>query len=160
MFVGFGEKRCRKNLPLCAMSLSSIHESLRSFTPTGDESVDVGRLYNITDAIDADGLAVQCVAEMLAVFERNPDTDLGSPGPLVHCIETVPMADFVPILVKSVERAPTTMTLWMSERCLRSNPTDEVAATLIAAIKTIQASATASSELKSEAMSTLALHGA
>jgi hypothetical protein len=141
------------------MSLSYIHQSLQSFTPTGDESEDVGRLYDITDAIEADRLAAHCVAEMLAVFERNPDADLGSPGPLVHCIETVPMTEFIPPLAQSLERVPTAMTLWMAERCLRSNPTDGSAALLISAIKTIPDSSTASSELKSEATSALASHG-
>ena len=141
------------------MSLSSVQKSLRSFTPTGDESEDVGRLYDITDAIGAEGLAAHCLAEMLAVFERNPDADLGSPGPIVHCIETVPMADTIPLLAQSLERVPTTMTLWMAERCLRSNPTADSAAMLIAAIKTIPDSDAASCELKSEATSTLASHG-
>ncbi|MEL6106213.1 MAG: hypothetical protein AAFU85_09255 [Planctomycetota bacterium] len=145
-----------KPAELCAMNLSSVHQSLRSFEPTGDESNDVGRLYDITDRIEADGLAAQCVADLLAVFERNPDADLGSPGPIVHCIETVPMAESIPLLAQSLERVPTIMTLWMAERCLRSDPAEDSEAMLVAAIKTIPNSEAASTELKSEATSVLA----
>ena len=137
------------------MSLASAHNALSSFTPTGDESTDVARLYEITDAINVDKIAAECVTEILAVFERHPDADLGSPGPLVHCIETVPMESFVPKIAKSLKRAPSLMTLWMADRCLRSNPTTDQAAVLVAAIKTIANFDGASSDLKSEATLTL-----
>ena len=97
---------------------------------------------------------------MLAVFERHPDADLGSPGPLVHCIETVPMESFIPDLAESLNRAPSLMTLWMADRCLRSNPTSDQATVLCSAIRTIPEYDGASSELKSEATLTLATHGA
>ena len=141
------------------MNLSAARTALASFVVSGDEADDVGRLYELTDAVESGGLVADLIADLLAVFERNPDADLGSPGPIVHCVETAGMDVFVPHLVSSIRRAPTTMTLWMAERCLRSNPTESQLTDLLAAIGTIPANTFASAELQSEAASTLASHG-
>jgi len=141
------------------MNLSSAQTAIDSFVPTGDEAEDVGRLYDITDALETAGLVADAIPNLLAVFERHPDADLGSPGPIVHCIETTGMDGFVTHLVSSIRMRPTMMTLWMAQRCLRSHPSDAQLADLLNAIGTITDNEFASGELQSEAASTLASHG-
>ena len=56
---------------------------------------------------------------ILAVFERFPNALLGSPGPLVHCVERLPIATFLPLVLESFRKRPARMTFWMIDRCLR-----------------------------------------
>ena len=144
---------------LCAMNQSSIQTEIDSFVPTGDESDDVGRLYDLTDAIESAGATADLTPNLLAIFERNPDADLGSPGPIVHCIESSGMDVFVPHLVASIRAKPTMATLWMAERCLRSNPSESLVDVLLSALATIPANSGASQQLRDEATSTLSSHG-
>lgn len=140
------------------MSPSSADE-LRSFTPTGDETLDVERLAQITGALRAKDAVKDLVPDLLAVFERFPEALLGSPGPVVHCIETVPMDEFIPHLADSLSRSPTTMTHWMATRCLRSNPTEGQASLLMTALATIANNNSSSDELKEAVTETLERYG-
>lgn len=95
--------------------------ALDGFVPTGEEHVDVADLYGIVDPLAGED-ALQAVPAMLAVFERFPGALLGSPGPLVHCIESTGMPAYVPALLDSFRKAPNRMALRMISRCLRSEP--------------------------------------
>lgn len=96
--------------------------ALKSFVPAGDESEDVARLSALTDELASLEQVRAAVPALLGIFERFPHALLGSPGPVVHCIERMGLEDFLPPLLRSFGRHPTRMTLWMIERCLRSNP--------------------------------------
>ena len=52
-------------------------------------------------------------------FERFPNAEHGSPGPLVHLVERWPSA-YVRELVSSIERQPTPNTIWMLNRILNA----------------------------------------
>jgi hypothetical protein len=58
------------------------------------------------------------VPAMFRAMERSPDADLGSPGPLVHAIESLPVERYEPELVESVRRRPMYLNLWMVNRIL------------------------------------------
>jgi hypothetical protein len=58
-------------------------------------------------------------------MERYPEADLGSPGPLVHTIERIPIAQFGTFLRSSVERQPGQLNLWMVNRILNSQLTKQ-----------------------------------
>ncbi|WCN83950.1 hypothetical protein [Micromonospora sp. LH3U1] len=55
-------------------------------------------------------------------MERLDEADLGSPGPLVHTLET--WHGYRPLLVASLRRKPTPLTVWMANRVLNGNPPD------------------------------------
>jgi hypothetical protein len=76
----------------------------------------VRRCYDLADEILAWSSSDEVVNAVFAVFERLPDSDLGSPGPLIHTIEKVP--GYESRLLESVERHPTPHTVWMINRLL------------------------------------------
>jgi hypothetical protein len=57
---------------------------------------------------------------LFTVMERFPEVDLGAPGPLVHAIETLPVAAFEALLRASVLRRPVQLNVWMVNRILNS----------------------------------------
>ncbi|MEW2144426.1 hypothetical protein AB0869_16610 [Micromonospora vinacea] len=62
-------------------------------------------------------------APLLYAFMEHLDTaDLGSPGPLVHTLEA--WRGYRPLLVESMRRKPTPLTVWMANRVLNGNPSD------------------------------------
>lgn len=97
---------------------------LRDFSPTDDEAFDVGTLYGLIDELGRLKHAVEVRGELIRIFERHPDASLGSPGPIVHALEESPIDDHVDLLVEALGRQPTVMTVWMAERCFRSNLSD------------------------------------
>ena len=64
------------------------------------------------------GLAMEA---MLRVIERNPDVDLGSPGPLVHTLETFYAKGYEGKLLESLARKPTGLTVWMLNRLVNGS---------------------------------------
>lgn len=60
---------------------------------------------------------------MFEVMERLDSSDLGSPGPLVHTLESVGDG-YQPFLEESVRRKPSPLALWMVNRVLNSHPDD------------------------------------
>jgi len=51
-------------------------------------------------------------------MEENPNVDFGMPGPAVHFIERFPEAEYVDLLLNSLNRNPTSHTLWMLNRII------------------------------------------
>jgi hypothetical protein len=51
-------------------------------------------------------------------FEKNRDKELGTPGPFVHFIEKE--LDYLPELISSLERLPSSHVLWMANRIANS----------------------------------------
>src|SRR5205814_292678 len=61
---------------------------------------------------------------LLALMERHPQADFGSPGPLVHVLEGQP--GYPEQLAASLERQPTELSAWMANRLLNSRlPRDQ-----------------------------------
>ena len=58
------------------------------------------------------------IPAMLGLIERYPDADMGSPGPLVHEIESIP--GYERYLEESLARAPAPLTCWMANRILNA----------------------------------------
>jgi hypothetical protein len=52
-------------------------------------------------------------------MERRPDVDLGSPGPLVHTLER--LHGYEDELMRSVRRQPSLLSVWMVNRMLNTN---------------------------------------
>jgi hypothetical protein len=55
-------------------------------------------------------------------MKRLDGSDLGSPGPLVHALEAC--SGFEPFLKASLHRKPTSLSVWMINRILNSDPHD------------------------------------
>jgi hypothetical protein len=100
------------------VTLEETIAALDNFVPIGEEHVDVARLDEIVDRLVDTEQIKEAIPAMLRVFERFPHTVLGSPGPLVHCVERAGIETFLPMVLESFKRHPNRMTLWMIDRCL------------------------------------------
>jgi len=76
------------------------------------------KLYDITEAVPKLSSPELVVPELFAVMERFPDAELGTPGPLVHTLESL---DYTRELVASIRRRPTPHGVWMVNRILNSD---------------------------------------
>jgi hypothetical protein len=107
------------------MITASVIAELDAFSP-GDEDENVGRLYEILGRLKelAPELRRPVMPAMLALIERYPEAELGSPGPLVHELEGIP--GYEPLLRASVLRQPTDLGIWMINRILNAKICPEV----------------------------------
>ncbi len=122
------------------MTIDQTLAALDAFTPSGDEDEDVARLYEITDPLADTAEIVAATPAMLRVFERYPSALLGSPGPLVHCIEKAGLESLLPMLLESFRSHPNQMTLWMLGRCLRSAPSTLSRFSILKALREVRRS--------------------
>jgi len=101
------------------MITEKVIVELDAFT-AGDEAENVGRLYEILDALQslAPELRLPVVPAMFALIERYPEAELGSPGPLVHELESIP--GYESFLRESVSRQPAPLSIWMINRILNA----------------------------------------
>lgn len=104
------------------MALQDTIDELDAYVPSYEEHEDVARLQALTDRLETIEQVHAAIPALLRVFERFPRALLGSPGPVVHCIERCGLEASLAMLLQSFKTHPTRMTLWMVERCLRSNP--------------------------------------
>jgi hypothetical protein len=108
---------------------------LREISPTGNETVDIDALYALVDQLGQLKHAADIRRELFMIFERNPDAELGSPGPIVHTLEESPIDEHVDLLAESLRRKATIMTVWMAERCFRSDLSDQNRNALVGALR-------------------------
>ena len=103
-----------------------IHEIIADFDTFQSSDFDMRNV----DASGADRLSElvgelfekpnpeQAMDTMFRMMERLPDSDLGTPGPLVHGLEK--FKDYEPHLIESVHRLPTPLSVWMVNRILNT----------------------------------------
>lgn len=105
-------------------SVDELLSELQAFAPTGDGADNVHRLSELLAGFAALPGCERVAPALLALLERHPQSDFGTPGPLVHALETQP--DYPRLLADSLERQPTELTAWMANRLLNSKlPLDE-----------------------------------
>ena len=73
-------------------------------------------LVQLTDGLMASSDPQLFIPELFRTMERLADSDLGSPGPLVHTLES--LGNYEEELVRSVRRHPTYLSVWMVNRTL------------------------------------------
>jgi hypothetical protein len=110
-------------------SIADLLADLQAFAPTGDGADNVHRLNELLAGFVALPGCERVVPELLALMERYPQADFGTPGPLVHALECQP--GYPEQLAASLERQPTELGAWMANRLLNSRlPRDERSAWL------------------------------
>jgi hypothetical protein len=75
----------------------------------------IQKLYGLSVDIEALPQPERCVSVIFAFFERLPDAYLGTPGSLVHALETM-RGHYEHELVESIKRRPTDSTVSMAIR--------------------------------------------
>jgi hypothetical protein len=94
--------------------------ALASFEPEPGDGNPL-RLYSITEGFNELPDRKRIVPAMFALMERYPDAELGTPGPLVHSIESLGSEWYEPLLIDSVRRQPVELNVWMVNRILNTN---------------------------------------
>src|SRR5262245_23198098 len=94
--------------------------ALGAFDAGPNDDHAVFDLYNITDGFDTLPDKARVIPSMFSVIERCARADLGAPGPLVHCIESLGYEHYLSQLVDSVRRKPTYLNVWMVNRILNA----------------------------------------
>ena len=99
-------------------SVDDLLSALQAFEPDADGGENVHRLNELLDGFAALPGCERIAPALFALMERHPAADFGSPGPLVHALET--QAGYAELLAQSLERQPTELTAWMANRMLNS----------------------------------------
>ncbi|HVU15531.1 MAG TPA: hypothetical protein VHD32_01300 [Candidatus Didemnitutus sp.] len=100
-------------------AVASFMSSLRSYDPSED-ALPITKLYPMVGPIEKEESAVEAFGEIFAFFERHPEADLGSPGPLVHLIESH-VGKYEDLLAASLKRKPSVTTVTMAHRILNAH---------------------------------------
>ncbi|WP_148289207.1 hypothetical protein [Herbaspirillum sp. B65] len=109
------------------MSIENVIAGLEAFVPT-EEDDDTCKLYEILAGLQplAPELRKPVIPAILSLIERYPEAELGSPGTLVHELESIP--GYQPFLRESVLRQPTDLSTWMVNRILNSELPQDIRA--------------------------------
>src|ERR1700722_19323310 len=75
------------------------------------------RLDELCDEMRAVNDPAACAPQLFRTMERLDGVDLGTPGPLVHTLESWP-GRYEKLLAESVRRKPTPLSVWMVNRIL------------------------------------------
>ncbi len=70
-------------------------------------------------------ISINVVNKILYIFEKHPNFDFGSPGELVHYLESFYKNGYENKLVDSIQRSPTEHTLWMLNRIINGTTESE-----------------------------------
>jgi hypothetical protein len=81
------------------------------------------RLNSLCDELRELNDASACAPIMFRTMERLDNVELGTPGPLVHTLEAW-RGKYETLLVESVRRKPSPLTVWMVNRILNTHPPD------------------------------------
>jgi len=105
-------------------SVDELLSELQAFTPGPDGADNVHRLNELLAGFAALPGCDRVPPALLALLERHPQADFGTPGPLVAALEGQP--GYPALLAASLERQPTELSAWMANRLLNSRlPRDE-----------------------------------
>ena len=99
------------------MNVSRVLASLQpaDFDLRNGDANGIETLYAVGDEIEAKKLSAW-FEDVFRFMERLEACDLGSPGPLVHALESI--GGYEDALFASLSRKPTPLTLWMLNRII------------------------------------------
>jgi len=106
------------------------------------------RLYELCEEMGAVNDPAVCAPVMFRTMERLEGAELGTPGPLVHTLETW-RGGYEKMLAESVRRKPTPLSVWMVNRILNARSPDSDS--WMALLRSVADNPTASAKTKSQA---------
>ena len=93
------------------------------------------RAAQLADSWPCAGLGVEMVEPILRFLEEHPAIEFGTPGPLVHYVESFFGQGYEEKLIESVERRPVAATVWMLNRVINGTRKSDVQSRFIATMK-------------------------
>jgi hypothetical protein len=106
------------------------------------------RLDELCDEVRAVNNPAVCAPVLFRTMERLDGVELGTPGPLVHTLESW-RGGYEAMLVESVRRKPVPLTVWMVNRILNAHPPD--AESWLGLLQSVADNPSASAESKARA---------
>lgn len=103
-----------RSIEAISAELNALDES--AFDPWRTDSRGAEILNQLMDEVRTLPNAREAVPMLFSFLERLHESDLGSPGPVVHALEEV--GGYEAELAESVLRQPTPLTVWMVNRLL------------------------------------------
>jgi hypothetical protein len=97
--------------------VSKIQQMLNEIRFKSDEA-DREAMYSVVDELRKLEHPRKYLHQIFQWLEENNKYDLGSPGPFVHFIEEE--FDYLDLLLESLQRKPTDITIWMANRIANS----------------------------------------
>jgi hypothetical protein len=88
-----------------------------AFDDMNTEARGAERLYALCQEVLTLAKPPLAFPEFFALIERCSESELGTPGPLVHTMESY-VGTYEQLLVDSIKRKPTDLTVWMVNRIL------------------------------------------
>jgi len=134
------------------MSIDQIIKNLEGFIPfSEDDPINDNEkfLYRLMDAWKKAESREKAIPYIFRLIERYPHANLGSPGPLVHALETTKEYDGE--LHISLIRKPTPLTLWMYNRLINAEKNPEIIKGHLARLKLFAKHPLTDAETKKEA---------
>jgi hypothetical protein len=121
-------------------SADDMIAALNAFNPDPGDAGTVHTLYTITEGFDAlsETEKKRVIPHMFRVMERGWEADLGSPGPMVHAIETLGVPTYLALLTESVKSRPMYLNLWMVNRILNVTKDSAERATLLDLLRAVR----------------------
>ena len=104
------------------MTIDEIIRTLNTFIPFPDDDPvndTVKFLYELRDTWKQLPEKNKAIVPIFRLMEKYPHADFGSPGPLVHALES-PGTGYEDQLQHSLLRKPTPLTLWMYNRVMNA----------------------------------------
>lgn len=92
-------------------------------------------LYDLSDMLEGQELS-DILADIFSFYEKHPNVELGTPGPLVTLMENA-STDYLPALITSVESRPTYVTVNILARVINTDIDESDKARFLAIIDAI-----------------------
>lgn len=119
------------------------------FDESNSQATGMERLDALCDKMIELDQPEKCIPFLFQTMERLDTVHLGSPGPIVHTLESW-KGKYEPLLVESLGRKPVPSSVWMVNRILNSNPVD--ALFWLDVLRSVMIHPLASAETKAEAV--------
>ena len=106
------------------MTTKQVIEAINNFTPLNDDDPQNDNesfLRELMTELKTNDDAHCAIEPMFKLIEKYPLVDFGSPGPLVHTLESFP-GQYESCLFESLNRRPTPITVWMFNRIINGEP--------------------------------------
>ena len=97
------------------MELEEIIKTMENKIDSDDFEVV---MIDCMETVESDYNELSSIEPLLQMIERHPLTSFGSPGPIVHFVETFYKKGYEEKLISSLKRMPTVHTVWMLHRII------------------------------------------
>lgn len=134
------------------MELEEIIKTMENKIESDDFEVV---MTDCMETVESDYNELSSVEPLLQMIERHPLTSFGSPGPIVHFVETFYKKGYEEKLIASLKRTPTVHTIWMMHRIINGIDNPEYYLNLL---KQVSENKYYDKEIREEALHFLSMH--